>query len=94
MKTYFYDILVDDNSPDILFVSVVSEDFWRNHGCMDDQTPEELIDPLESHGFLETMESVFEFEGTRKEAKKILESLGMRTDDGFTKFLHRGNKER
>lgn len=87
MQTYFYDISTDPDMPGFVFVSLVSEAFWNREHCMDDQTPEELYEALESGGFAETMESVFELEGTPEQAEDILKSLGMRTDEGFSEFL-------
>lgn len=83
MKTYLYSINVESEMPGVLFVSFVAQDFWEEEHCMDDQTPEELIDALEPHGFSEAMESVFEYEGDMAQMEEILQSLGMRQDDEF-----------
>jgi len=85
--TYLYDIQQSPDFEDALFVTIVDEAFWKRHGYVDDQTPDELYDVMEAAGFAEAMESVFEFMGDRQNAETILKGMGMRPDDEFTDFL-------
>lgn len=86
-NTYFFDTSKDMDMPGIVFVSIVSERFWKKNGYMADQTPRELHGHLEPHGFSEAMECVFDFEGTREEAEAALLKAGLLHSDEFSNFL-------
>lgn len=54
---------------------VVRQDFWEEHGHLDDQH----IGGMPS-GFDEVMESIFEYAGTAKEGRELLLKLGYKEE--------------
>lgn len=75
MKSYLYSFFSTQEFPGIVFFNVVSEDFWKKHEYMVDETPEGLREIFANYDIYETMEAVFEFPGTEDRVREIFENL-------------------
>jgi len=60
---------------------------WKKRKSLDDRSFAcQYVEPL---GFFEMCESIYEFQGTIEEARKILLEAGMTEDPAFTAFMER-----
>lgn len=76
---YVFDIRDIDG---IVTLSLTSQDFWTQNGCMDDsETEEELSQSLETMGFYECMEHVFDTD--RYSVSQIPDLIDLFKDIGF-----------